>query len=209
MKQCLFIILSYLWVTIAYSQDLYSPTGNMAESGITDTSVITADPPITPGQTGDDTTGILIEEEFQGSESDISVADISLIEDFYANRASLNRSYEYELLNKQRKYLSWSKDIKILGYGVTLACLGVASAFAVTNHWSLSWYLPTATAIGCGIIIGSLKWSQYYQRKAGAIEFLQIATVEINKSLSMAAYTLSGREMVRQPGIGIGLTANF
>lgn len=135
--------------------------------------------------------------------------NLTLIEDFYANQASLARSYDYELLNQKKQYLKWSKDVKIFSFGLTLGIVFTGGFLAVKYHWSLSWYIPVTTAIAVGGCIGALQWSKYYAKKASAIQLSPIYSYNISESVSVSALALQELWNPGKLGFGVGITKSF
>ena len=140
---------------------------------------------------------------------DTNDQNLTLIEDFYANQASLARSYDYELLNQKKRYLKWSNDVKIFSFGLTLGIVFTGGFLAVKYHWSLGWYIPVTTAIAVGGCIGALQWAKYYAKKASAIQLSPIYSYSISESVSVSALALQELWNPGKLGFGVGITKSF
>lgn len=138
-----------------------------------------------------------------------SISHFNLICDFYSKQNSLTRTYDYELLNLKKKYEKWSKDITIFGYGLTLGIEFVGGFLVNKYHWSLGWYIPTATIIVCGGIYGVIKWSDYYSQKANAIQLSPLYSLNLNDTFSIQALCISNTSVISGFGVGLGFTSKF
>lgn len=148
--------------------------------------------------------------EFMSTDTIVEVKQSpDLISSFYEGQASLARTYDYELINRQKKYNKWSKDLQNLGVAISVAASIGGGLLAASFDWSPAVYIPCASAVAVGGIFGFLKWAQYYQRKAEAIQVAPVAEYEVGGGVSVQALTLSDRNRRENFGLGIGVTAKF
>lgn len=135
-----------------------------------------------------------------------SIVSNSFSSSFYYSKNVLERNYDFELFNKQRRLRMWSNEIRILGYASFLGIVfGGPMLFPDASLWVL---IPTETVIGCGIIIGSNIWATHLRKRADAIQESSISIMKINNksNLYITHYSVnSGRDL----GFGIGYKYNF
>lgn len=144
--------------------------------------------------------------------TDTLVQPQSLINDFYANQTSMARSYDYELINKKKKFTKWGKDINNLAFGFAMGmgvfCGILADKYHI-SHWDLAWYIPSCAAVIGGGFYGLIMLERSYERKAEAIQVAPVASYEVGGGVSLQALTLSDRNRRENFGLGIGVTAKF
>lgn len=137
-----------------------------------------------------------------------SLALNSFSSSFYSSRNVLERNYDFELYNKQRKLRMWSNEVRILSYASMLAVMATGSWFAVDRGWSLWITIPTEVVICGGICYGMNIWANNLSEKADALQELSLSVMEINhnSNLCITHYSM-GRNL--NLGFGIGYQYNF
>lgn len=130
----------------------------------------------------------------------------SLSLSFYKTKISLDRNYDYEIYNKQRRLRMWSNEIKILGFA---SILGIAFAGPILfPDCSLAILIPTEVALDFGIVIGSFIWSKKLNRKADALSETSVSLININENSSLC-FTHYSTSNCLNVGLGIGYKYNF
>lgn len=127
---------------------------------------------------------------------------------FYSSRNVLERSYDFESFNKQRKLRMWSNEVRILSYASMLAVIALGSWFAVDKGWSLWITIPTEVVICGGICYSMNIWANNLSEKADALQELSLSVMEINhnSNLCITHYSM-GRNL--NLGFGVGYQYNF
>lgn len=119
----------------------------------------------------------------------------------YYTKNVLERNYDFELFNKQRKLRLLSNEVRILGY---VSSVGFAIAGSMLFPDASLWILiPTEIVIGCGIIVGSNIWANHLRKKADAIQESLVSIMEINHNshLYITHYSMKGNYNL---GFGVG-----
>ena len=71
---------------------------------------------------------------------------------YYNSRKTLERDYNFEMYNKQRRLRMWSNEILVFGYACVLGVyFGGAMLFPDSSLWVL---IPSETIVVSGILIG-------------------------------------------------------
>lgn len=126
---------------------------------------------------------------------------------FYYSKNALERNYDFELLNKQRKLRMWSNEISVWGYVSIFVVMGLGGWAAVDRPWSLLITIPLEVIVCGGIIIGSSIWANNLMEKAAAIHEFSVSIIDINNSdLFISHYSMDRNYNL---GLGIGYKYNF
>ena len=99
----------------------------------------------------------------------------------------LERNYDYQLMNKKRKYEYWSKECLIIGAACIFAVSGINAWLANKYDWNLWIDIPCATVVAMGVFIPSIYVSRNLQKKADAIKIVPIAEVNINENTAIGS----------------------
>ncbi len=134
----------------------------------------------------------------------------NLVSDYYTNyNYSLNRNYDYELINKKRKLEMWAEETKNIGFALGFGICIIGGCLAYDNNWSKWIYVPCGTVIFSGCILSSMYISKHLQKKADAINVSTIAQYNINNNFSVNAVHFSNSIDKSQKAIGIGVITSF
>ena len=124
---------------------------------------------------------------------------------YYNSRNTLERDYNFEIYNKQRKLRMWSNEVRVLGYASFLGvCFGVPMLFPDSSLWII---IPSGV-VCCGILAGTNIWANNLRKKADALRESSVSILNINakSSLYIAQYSTEWRQT---SGFGIGYKYNF
>lgn len=137
----------------------------------------------------------------------------SLVMDYYSNMDPFERTFDYDNINRQRRLEMTSRLVVCGSVLLTLGIMTGGGILAVEKNWSLAWYIPTATAIGCGIMIGGLYWGRHINSKIETTQVAPIYSYEVSNNTSVSAVGLSvssrGERHRRKAGVGVGVTKKF
>lgn len=99
----------------------------------------------------------------------------------------LERNYNYQLMNKKRKYEYWSKECLIMGAACSVAVLGINGWLANKYNWNLWIDIPCAAVVAIGVFIPFGCVGRHLQNKADAIKIVPITEVNINDDTTIGA----------------------
>lgn len=125
---------------------------------------------------------------------------------YYNSRKTLERNYNFEILNKKRRLRMWSNEVRILGYVSYLGiCFGGPFLFPDASLWVL---IPTEVVIGGGIIVGSNIWANNLRKKADALKNTSVSVLKINSNSSLIL-TQYSTDFCQYAGLGVGYKYKF
>lgn len=127
---------------------------------------------------------------------------------FYYSKKVLERNYDFELYNKQRKLRMWSNEVRVLGYASILGVMGLGGWLAVDRGWSTWITIPSEVIVSCGIGLISNNWSNNLRKKADAIQESSLSIIEIShkSNLYITHYSMNRNNNL---GFGVGYKYNF
>lgn len=131
-----------------------------------------------------------------------------LTTDYYHGVTFLNRTYDYELQNKQRSLKQQSVEILVLGI---VAAIGtsVGGALVASDHGWSDWAIyPLQTGIIIAVGAPFCIWSNHLRKRANAIQIDTAYLLPMGKSseLGAALFTTDGQLGYRAIGIGFKTT---
>lgn len=125
---------------------------------------------------------------------------------FYHSKDAIERNYDYELYNKQRKLRMWSNEVNVFAY---VSVLGIAFGGAMLFPDASLWIaIPAEVVIMGGIFIGTEIWANNLRNKADAIQESSMSIIEIDYKYSLYVTHYSMNENYNL-GLGIGYKYNF
>lgn len=125
---------------------------------------------------------------------------------YYNSKLTLERDYNFELYNKQRRMKMWSNEILLFGYACVLGVyLGGGLLFPDISLWVL---IPSESVVASGIIVGSTIWAKNVRNKAGALRESIVSMLNVNDRMDLYL-TYYSTEWYRNTGFGIGFKCNF
>ena len=147
------------------------------------------------------------------NDSSIIITPTSLSLDYYNNSYGddiLYRNYNYKLMNKKNRYITWSKMMMPLSLFVVMGGFGIGAM--VLGEDPPLW--GTLTLCG-GFLVADfgICWLFYWistelERKAHAIDVVPVAEINIHKNVSLNAVVLSDNTQSTKT-IGIGIKTSF
>lgn len=140
------------------------------------------------------------------------ICDSTINNESYAFRPEVNRNYDYAAMVKKQRMLTLADDVMNLGFLLTIAT-AVGGAFLLdldeleSDTRQLWVYIPCATAVMVGEMMGTIYLSQYIKRKAENIHVASILEYDLNDTYAIAVCNhhnrISGTD---SPGIGIKIS---
>lgn len=126
----------------------------------------------------------------------------------YLETNSMDRSYNYKLLNKKRKLLRMSKDVETFSYLCGLGAMLGVFAIADDKNWS-EWIITPCGMIGFfAVTIPLNMWSKNLEKKANAIDVSTAYILPIDKSFSVGVSHFRNKNDYAH-SIGIGIKKTF
>ena len=116
----------------------------------------------------------------------------SFSHNFYYDQNIVDRSYDYELINKKRKIEMWAREVDNMGAILPLAIVLVDVVLVIENEWNLWINIPCTAALSGAVGYSFYKWGQNIKKRADAIEVSPM--ISINSQFNT---------------FGISITANF
>lgn len=125
---------------------------------------------------------------------------------YYNSRKTLERNYDFEVLNKKRRLRMWSNEVRILGYASFLGiCFAGPALFPDASLWVL---IPTEVLIGGGIIVGSNILANSLRKKSDALNNTSVSVFKINSNSSLIL-TQYSTDFSKYAGLGVGYMYKF
>ena len=147
------------------------------------------------------------------NDSSIITIPSSLSLEYYNTTYSddiLYRNYNYKLINKRNRYLTWSKMMMPLSLFVVMGGFGIGAMILGEDPplWGTLTLMGGFLASDVGIVWLFYWISTELERKAYAIEVAPIVEIKINKEISLNAVVLSDNTQSAKT-IGIGIKTYF
>lgn len=125
----------------------------------------------------------------------------------YLETNSMDRSYDYKLLNKKRKLQRMSKDVTTLGFLCSIGVMVGVSVIGVEKNWSDWITIPCSSIAFFAITLPFNAWSEKLEKKANAIDVSTAYILPIDKSFSVGvSHFRNKNDYAHSVGIGIKKT---
>lgn len=129
--------------------------------------------------------------------------------DYYNSESFLNKSFDYELLNKKRFLIKNSNDLILLG---AILCVGggVATSYVgESKGWSMAVSIPVGVVVGAAFLAPVTFWSFHLRSKANRIQVETAYVLPIGKHTEFGPALISSQNNWRYSAVGIGLKTTF
>lgn len=146
--------------------------------------------------------------------SSIVVIDepLNLTLNHYSNSTPFERSFDYSLVNKERRLRMAARLICVGGSLLGLGIIGTGSYLAAIEICPVWLMIPLEAAAVTGVIVGTIYAASAVINKADAIKVAPIYSYNIGNNVSVSAVGIgisADRKKAKKMGVGIGLAANF
>lgn len=138
------------------------------------------------------------------------VEDLPMLSaDYYNSESFLNKSFDYELLNKKRALIKKSNDLILLG---AILCVGggmVTSFVGESKGWSMAVSIPVGVVVGAGFLTPFVVWSDHLRTKANNIRVETAYILSLGKHTELGTAFFSSNHNWENGAIGVGLKTTF
>lgn len=142
----------------------------------------------------------------------IDTASTVCDDESYAFRPVVNRNYDYAAMVKKQRLITLADDVMNFGYLMTIAT-AVGGAFLLdldeldSNTKQLWIYIPCASVVLMGELLGFMYLSHHIRQKADNIQVASLFEYDVNDKYALALCNhhnrISGTD---SPGIGLKIT---
>lgn len=133
----------------------------------------------------------------------------SLTDKFYKETEFVNRTYDYELINRINRLKMMRGEVMTIGFVAGLGVMALNSVMAIEKDWSLWIDIPVATIVSIGIMYPFIKWSLNLSKKAKVLEDEASNLYSYNPTFEVGAVGFSNPRDYTRQSVGIGVKINF
>jgi hypothetical protein len=138
------------------------------------------------------------------------VEDLPMLSaDYYNSESFLNKSFDYELLNKKRALIKKSNDLILLG---AILCVGggMATSFVgESKGWSTAVSIPVGVVVGAAFLLPVTSWSLHLRSKANRIQIETAYVLPMGKHTELGPALFSSQINWRDSAVGVGFETTF
>lgn len=146
-------------------------------------------------------------------QSDTTVCGLpSLSEQYFEDAYSLDRNYEYQLLNKKKRLQMWAINTVSIATAILVGGIFLSVELITRYNWKEGVAVPCCVIIAMLPVLAGVILMRYLLKRAAAIDVKSLTHIPLNNRMSLGFGAMACQHQsscTNYQSIGLGITLNF